>query len=380
MWGRGIFVCPEGRGSVNRSLARSSITPKNTFLEEKPMKKMRKILCAILALTLAFSLAACGSKAPAVSEAPDASSSPTQTADVKIGILQFATHASLFNCYTGILEGLENEGFIDGETCTIDYVDGQGEGETNSLAAANFVSKGYDIIIAIATPAATTSYAAAKEAGIPVVFSACSDPVSAGLVESLDAPNTGVTGTSDSLNFDAQLKMIRTFMPDAQKIGVLYTTSEANSASQLKKLSELAPSYGFEIVSVGVTDASEVATGAASLLSKGIDCMTNLTDNNVVNNLSVVTNAADAAKVPIFGSEEEQVAKYGCVASETLDYVALGVTTGEMAGKILKGADPKTMPVAVITDATPVYSLTNMEKFGLTLPADYSSATNMDSK
>lgn len=344
------------------------------------MKKTRKILCAVLALTLVFSLAACGATTPAASEAPDGSSVPSQNADVKIGILQFATHASLFNCYTGILEGLKNEGFIDGETCTIDYVDGQGEGETNSLAAANFVSRGYDIIIAIATPAATTSYAAAKEAGIPVVFSACSDPVAAGLVESLEAPNTGVTGTSDSLNFDAQLKMIRAFMPDAQKIGVLYTTSEANSASQLKKLSELAPSYGFEIVSVGVTDASEIATGAASLLSKGVDCMTNLTDNNVVNNLSVVTNAADAANVPIFGSEEEQVAKYGCVASETLDYVALGVMTGEMAGKILKGADPKTMPVAVITDATPVYSLTNMAKFGLTLPADYSSATNMDDK
>ena len=340
------------------------------------MKKIREFLCAALALTLAFSLAACGSKAPTGSAAPDASS--TITAEVKIGILQYATHASLFNCYTGILEGLESEGFIDGETCTIDYVDGQGEGETNSLAAANFVSRDYDIIIAIATPAATTSYAAAKEAGIPVVFSACSDPVSAGLVESLDVPNTGVTGTSDNLNFDAQLKMIRAFMPDAQKIGVLYTTSEANSASQLKKLSELAPSFGFEIVSVGVTDASEVATGAASLLSKGVDCMTNLTDNNVVNNLSVVTNAADAAKVPIFGSEEEQVAKYGCVASETLDYVALGVTTGEMAGKILKGADPKTMPVAVITDATPVYSLTNMAKFGLALPADYSTAANMD--
>jgi len=127
-----------------------------------------------------------------------------------------------------------------------------------------------------------------------------------------------------------------------------------------------------------VTDASEVAAGAASLLAKGVDCINNLTDNNVVNNLSVVTNAADAAGCPIFGSEKEQVAQYGCVASESLDYVALGVTTGEMAGKILKGSDAKTMPVSVVTDAKPVYSLKNMEKFGLTLPADYSSATNMD--
>lgn len=169
-------------------------------------------------------------------------------------------------------------------------------------------------------------------------------------------------------------------MPDSKKIGVLYTTSEANSVSQLKKLTELAPTYGFEIVSVGVTDASEVAAGAASLIAKGVDCINNLTDNNVVNNLSVVANAADAAGIPIFGSEQQQVAKYGCVASESLDYVALGVTTGEMTGKILKGADAKTTPVSVITDSKPVYSLVNMAKFKLALPEDYASATNVDAK
>ncbi|MDR1132207.1 MAG: ABC transporter substrate-binding protein [Oscillospiraceae bacterium] len=345
------------------------------------MKKSVKILCAVLALALVFSLAACSEPRPAASDSPEASGGASPSAsDMKIGILQYATHASLYNCYTGILEGLKNEGFIDGETCAIEYIDGQGESETNGLAAANFVTKNYDIIIAIATPAAMTSYAAAKEAGIPVVFSACSDPVGAGLVESLEAPNTGATGTSDSLNFDAQLKMIRAFLPDAKKIGVLYTTSEANSVSQLEKLTGLAPDYGFEIVSVGVTDASEVAAGAASLISQGVDCINNLTDNNVVNNLSIVTSAADAAGLPIFGSEVEQVAKYGCVASESLDYVALGVTTGEMAGKILKGVDVKTLPVAVITDSEPVYSLTNMEKFALALPADYSAAENTDAQ
>ena len=169
-------------------------------------------------------------------------------------------------------------------------------------------------------------------------------------------------------------------MPDAKTIGVLYTTSEANSVSQLAKLKALAPTYGFEIVDVGVTDASEVATGAQTLVSKKVDCVDNLTDNNVVNNLSVVANATNAAGIPIFGSEIEQVAKYGCVASETLDYVALGKTTGEMAAKILKGADVKTMPVSVVTDSKPVYSLKNMQQFKLTLPAEYSSATNTDTQ
>lgn len=341
------------------------------------MKKVKKITALILASALTVCLGACGSTSEKSSSQANASASAGK---IKIGILQYATHASLDDCYKGILEGLKNEGYVDGQNCSIDFVNGQGTTETNSLAASNFVSNKDSIIIAIATPSATAAYAAAKDAGIPVVFSACSDPVGAGLVESLDKPNTGATGTSDSLNFDGQLKMIRAFMPNAKKIGVLYTTSESNSLSQLKKLTGLAPTYGFEIVPVGITDASEVANGAATLVSDKVDCIDNLTDNNVVNNLSVVTNATDAAKIPIFGSEIEQVAKYGCVASETLDYVSLGVTTGEMAAKILKGADAKTTPVSVVTDSKPVYSLTNINKFSLTLPSEYTSATNTDAK
>ena len=212
---------------------------------------------------------------------------------------------------------------------------------------------------------------------IPVVFSAVSDPVSAGLVRSLDFPDTGATGTTDTLNFDGQLKMIRAFLPEAKTIGVLYTTSEANSISQIESLTEAAKDYDFEIKTVGITDASEVAMGAAQLIAEKIDVMNNVTDNNVVNNFSVVTNATDPAGIPIFGSEIEQVARYGCVASESLDYVALGILTGEMAGEILKGEDVMTMPVRVVKDSFPVYNSEIMSKFELQLPADYASATDV---
>lgn len=335
--------------------------------------KARKIASVILALCLCLCLCACAAPTPPAENTAPAENSPT--ADMpRIGILQYAPHASLDNCYNGIIEGLGAAGYVDGSTCTIEYVNGQGESETNNLTASNFVSEKCDVIIAIATPAAVACYGAAKDAGIPVVFSACSDPVGAGLVQSLEAPGSTCTGTSDNINVDGQLKMIKAFMPDAERIGILYTTSEANSAAQLKTYGEKAAEYGVEIVSVGVTDASEVATGAASLISKGIDCITNLTDNNVVNNLSVVINAADKAGIPIFGSEEAQVSEYGCVASESLDYVALGVTTGKMAADILNGESAETMAVTVVTDSEPVYSKTNMEKFNLTLPSEYTEA------
>lgn len=344
------------------------------------MKKhtLKKALSLVFALTMIFSLAACsgGSAAPTASAAPT-TSEPPAAEPMKVGILQFAPHPSLDNCYTGIVQGLADAGYVDGDNITIDYQNGNGETETNNLIASNFVTGGYDIIIAIATPSAMSAYAAAREAGIPVVFSAVSDPLGAGLVETLDAPNTGATGTSDSLNLEGQLKMIRALLPDADTIGILYTTSEPNSVSHLAAFNELAPEYGFTVEAVGITDSSEVASGAAALVAKGVDCVNNFTDNNVVNNLGVLLNATDAAGIPVFGSEEEQV-KNGCVASETLDYVALGVTTGDMAAQILGGGDVNTLAVSVVRDSKPVYSAANCEKFGITIPEAYAGAANLD--
>jgi hypothetical protein len=143
---------------------------------------------------------------------------------------------------------------------------------------------------------------------------------------------------------------------------------------QIEEYEKIAGDYGFEIKTQGVTDASEIASGIASLLASGIDCLCNLTDNNVVNNFSVVTAATDPAGVPCYGSEEEQVAQYGCVASETLDYIALGKTTGKMAADVLDGADIMTMPVSIVSDSEPVYSNANLAKFDMAVPADYAGA------
>ena len=339
----------------------------------------KKIFALILALLMVFSLAACSSSTePAAEPEEPAENSETEPkAMPRIGILQFAPHASLDNCYNGIVEGLAAAGYVDGDTCTIDFVNGMGEGETNSMAAQKFVTDGCDVIVAIATPAATAAYAAAKDAGIPVVFSAVSSPTGAGLVQDLNNPQTGCTGTSDNLNYPAQLAMIRAFQPEAKTIGILYTTSEANSSAQIAEYEKIAGDYGFEIKTQGVTDASEIASGIASLISGGIDCLCNLTDNNVVNNFSVVTAATDPAGIPCYGSEEEQVAQYGCIASETLDYLALGNTTGQMAADILDGGDVMTMPVSIVSDSEPVYSSTNLAKFGIEVPADYTSARDV---
>lgn len=329
-------------------------------------KTMKKLAAGIMSLVLATGLmAGCAG----------GDSSSTASSDQKtVGVIQYATHPSLDNCYEGFIQGLEEGGFKEGENLKIDFTNAQGDAANGDMAAKNMVSKKYDLIAGIATPAAMSAYSASKSDEIPVVFTAVSDPVSAGIVKSLEKPETNCTGTADILPLEDQMKMIRAFLPDAKKIGILYTNSEPNSVSHLKKFKELAGQYGFEIVEVGVTNASEVAAGAQTLVSKGVDCINNFTDNNVVNNLSTVLKAANDAKIPVFGSEVEQV-KNGCLAAQSIDYVALGKDTGLMAAKILKGeAKPEEMAVQEVSGSEPVYNEEVLKSLGLTLPQELNGA------
>ncbi|MGM9938086.1 MAG: ABC transporter substrate-binding protein, partial [Candidatus Ornithomonoglobus sp.] len=159
----------------------------------------------------------------------------------------------------------------------------------------------------------------------------------------------GITGVSDKLPVEAQLELIREMLPDAKTIGILYTTSEANSVSTIEDYKAAAPDYGFEIVEKGITNAAEIPQ-AADLLVTQVDCISNMTDNTVVDNLPVVLEKATAAGIPVFGSEEEQVGN-GCVASAGIDYVELGKKAGVMAARVLKGEDITTIPFETMTES-----------------------------
>lgn len=253
----------------------------------------------------------------------------------KIGISQFAEHGSLDNCREGFLEGLKEAGIEEGKNLTVEYQNAQTDTGTASTIADSFVSGKVDMICAIATPCASSAYNSCLNTDIPVVYTAVSDPVSAGLANEDGTSIGNITGSSDILPVEEQLKMIREMMPEAKKIGILYTTSEANSCSTIEQYKSLAGDYGFEIVDTGINTSAEIEIAATDLVSK-VDCLCNLTDNTVVNALQTVLDKANNAGIPVFGSEIEQV-KSGCVASMGIDYFQLGVETGAMAAKILKG-------------------------------------------
>lgn len=302
------------------------------------MKK--KIFAAVLSLTLtAAMLAGCGNTGTAGSAVTDSKDAADNKAKVSgsytIGISQFAEHGSLENCKEGFIEGLAQEGIREGENLEILFENAQADTGTASTIADSFVSKKVDLICAIATPSAMSAYNSCLNTDIPVVYTAVSDPVEAGLASGDGTSVGNITGTADQLPVKEQLEMIRAMMPEAEKIGILYTTSEANSVSTIETYKELAGDYGFEIVDTGINTISDVEMAAKDMADKA-DCITNLTDNTVVSALQTVLAAANDKKIPVFGSEIEQV-RNGCLAAMGIDYIALGKQTGVMAAKVLKG-------------------------------------------
>ena len=252
-----------------------------------------------------------------------------------IGIEQFAEHGSLDNCREGFLEGLKEEGIEEGKNLTVEYKNAAADMGTAGQISDSFVSDKVDLICAIATPSAQSAYNAAMDAGIPVIYTAVTDPVAAELASEDGTPAGEVTGTSDKLPVEEQIKMIREMLPQAKTIGIMYTTSEVNSASTLAEYKEKAADYGFEIVESGVSSTADIPLAADSLLEQ-VDCLNNLTDNTVVASLPLILSKANAKNIPVFGSEIEQV-KIGCLAAMGLDYVDLGKQTGRMAAEVLKG-------------------------------------------
>ena len=322
---------------------------------------MKKIIAILAALATLMTLASC--------------SADTKTTDdeLRIGIIQYMSHPSLDNCYEGVVAALEASEL----EYTVDYQTGSSSSAEAdcSTYAKNMVADNCDMIIAIATPAAKAAFTATDGTDIPVIFCAVSDPVAAGLVDSLDNPGDLCSGTSDVLDLEAQVDLIQAMQPDVESIGILYTSSEDNSITNLANFKEVCDDRNIEVVSTAVQNSADIPAAADDLASK-VDCINNFTDNNVVNSLSVVLSAAEKYSIPVYGSEEEQV-KNGCLASVSIDYVALGKVTGEMAIDVLGGADIATMAVRTISDATPVVNTDALEALGMEMPAEYTDAATV---
>ena len=332
----------------------------------KGFKKFRKkaVALALTSLLAVGVLAGCGDTDKSDNSTNDGGADGEKTEVVNIGISQYLEHGALDSARDGFIAALEENGYKDGEKVKIDLKNAQGDPANTQTIAQGFVADNKDLLLGIATPSAQSLYNGTKD--IPILITAITDPVDAGLVKSLESTETNVTGTSDALDLDLQLKLLKDLYPEAKKVGVVYTTGEPNSEIQVKELKEKAPGFGLEVVLAGVSVSNDVVQSLESIIDD-VDVFYVPTDNIVVNAMPLIYQKTIAKQIPIIGSERGQV-ENGALATEGIDYYELGYQTGLMAVEIIEGKDPKNMPVKTANEFALTINEDTVKALGIELP------------
>lgn len=315
-------------------------------------RKMRKnVLRGLVGLVAIGLLVGCGNKEKSSDEGMQ-----------KVGILQYMEHKSLDKAREGFIAELKDEGYEDGKNIKIDSLNSQGDQANLKSMSEKLVKEKSDVILTIATPAAIS--VATETTDIPILFTAVTDAVSAGLVESNEKPGKNITGTSDMVPIDKQTNLLLSIVPDAKTIGIIYNSSEENSVIQAKLAKKAIEKKGVKVKEATVTSTNDVQQVMTSLAGE-VDGVYIPTDNTLANTMSTVGEIAKNKKLPIVTGAAEDV-KVGALATYGIDYEKLGRQTGKLAVKMLKGeANPTDLPVETSTDLELVVNEEMAEALGI---------------
>ena len=355
---------------------------------------MKKLLALLMALSMLFALAACGSSdtstddADEAEETADTSETEEETEDeaeeeeteeeaaeveegteYKVAIVNYVDDASL----NQIVENIEEE--LDAKSeelgVTFNYADYYSNAQADSAVlnqiAADVVADQVDVIVAIATPVATVMQAATEDNQIPVIFSAVSDPVGAGLVASMDEPGGNITGTSDALDTSAILNLMLAADPDVDYVGLLYDTSQDSSTSAIEEAKAFLEENGIEYIEKTGTTTDEVLLAAQSLVAEGVDAVFTPTDNTIMTAELSIYEVFIEAGIPHY-TGADSFALNGAFLGYGVDYANLGVMTADMVVDLLiNDADPATTPVMTFDNGIASINTETLEALGYDL-------------
>lgn len=300
------------------------------------MKKMKKVLALAIVFTMAFSLVGCGNNAGGKAEKKDS--------DMKnVGIIQLAEHLALDRAREGFIEGLADEGFEEGKNIKFTVNNAQGDQSNLATISQKFANEDLDLVCAIATPAAVAMASASST--IPIVGTAITDYKGAKLVDDDKKPGRNVTGTSDMNPIEKQVDLMVEVMPNLKTLGIIRSSAEENSQIQAEKVKKFCKEKGIEVVEMTVSTVNDIQQAAQDLVNKHVQAIYAPTDNVISSAMANLIGVTNDAKIPVFCGEEAQVEK-GALITIGINYKDLGIQTGKMAAKILKGeAKPETMPI-----------------------------------
>ena len=277
-----------------------------------------------------------------------------------ISVNQIVEHPALDAVRKGFQDVLREKGYDVSYNVHI----AQGNISTANLIAKQILGEKPDLVLAIATPTAQACAQVIRK--IPILITAVTDPVGAGLVSSLEKPGGNVSGMTDMSPVDRQVDLIREFIPGIKKLGIIYNSGEANSVSILGILKKECAARGIEVEEATVTNASGVTQAAKSLVGRA-DAVYIPTDNTVVSVFEAITKVCVENKLPLFAADVDSVSR-GAVAALAVDFYRMGRQSAEMAERILKGENTATMPVETLKDLKLYVNPGKAKEMGLAVP------------
>lgn len=296
----------------------------------------------------------------------------TRVANVPtVGVLQFMSHPALDAIYEGLREGLEDSGYQIGRTVKIDFQNAQGDQSNLKTMATRFEDEDAAVSVGIATPAAVAVANTIKAK--PVIFSASTNPIGAKLVKTYAHPGSNVTGVSDQAPLAAHLKMMRALMPDLKTVGIIYTSSDDSATTEAKKFEKLVKQAHLQVKLYSIASSNDLnQTSLQMVQNHNVDAVFVPTDNTIAGAMTTLIKNTDEANVPVFPTVDTMVAAGG-VAAESINQKQIGIMTGKMIAKVLKGAKPKTIPVQFMKQGTLVINKAQAAKLGIHIPVEYAA-------
>lgn len=319
---------------------------------------MKKIFAFVLSIIMAAAcMAACSPSNPA----------PASDADgkiIKVGICNYVDDASLNQIVENIQARLKEIGGEKGVAFDVSYDNCNADANLLTQIISNFIADDVDIMIGVATPVAMAMQAATEDNGIPVVFAAVSDPVGAGLVESMEAPGSNVTGTSDYLDTAAVMQLITAADPDAKNIALLYDIGQDSSTAAIAHAKEYLDANGIAYGEYTGTTVDEVTLAVQALIADGVDAVFTPTDNTIMKSELSIYEMLQEAGIPHY-TGADSFALNGAFLGYGVDYAALGVETANMAASIaLDGAKPAETAVKTFDNGCATINTETCEKLG----------------
>ena len=326
------------------------------------MKK--RLLAALMAGAMALTMTACGGSSSGSDDSNAASGSDSGSAgSYKVGIVQLVQHEALDAATQGFQDKLKELVEADGGSVEFDSQNASGESANCTTIVNGFVSEGVDLIMANATAALQAAQAGTSD--IPILGTSVTDYGTAlGVSDWTGKTGTNISGTTDLAPLDGQADMLKELFPDAKNVGLLYCSAEANSQYQVDEVQKYLEDKGITATQYSFSDSNDLASVCQKAADEN-DAVYVPTDNTVAANTGIVDGICRPAKKPVFAGEEGICSGCG-VATLSISYYDLGMTTGKMAAKILTGeADISTMPIE-FTTATPKYNASMCETLGIT--------------